>query len=281
MSILSNGGFKTLENNGGPANGSAKGKKTPILKSVNKAFEVLDCFKHNSSDYSINELARKLRVSKGTIHRIIITAQKCGYIEQNPETQRYQLGMKVFELGSVVAKRMNLRDESKPFLKNLSELTGETSFIVIRNGYEAVGIDRVEGHNYLRMLFLEIGKTMPLYIGAGPKVLLAHMNDDEIDRYIRKSELTRWTKYTVVDPEKIWEDIHSIREKGFALSMEDVTMGAAAVGAPIRNEHEKVIGAVSISGSSIHYEGENLVRLVDAVKDAGVEISRRMGYLND
>lgn len=270
-----------MENNGDPGNGAVKGKKTPILKSVNKAFEVLDCFKHNSSDYSINELARKLRVSKGTIHRIIITAQKCGFIEQNPETQRYQLGMKVFELGSVVAQRMNLRDESKPILIKLSELTGETSFIVIRSGYEAVGIERVEGHNYLRMLFLEIGKTMPLYIGAGPKVLLAYMNDDDINKHIKKSELTRWTKHTVVDPEKIWEDIKSIREQGFALSMEDVTMGAAAVGAPIRNEHDKVIGAVSISGSSVHYEGENLKRLIGAVKNAAVEISRRMGYLND
>ena len=72
-----------MENNGAPTNGSVKRKKTPILKSVNKAFQVLDCFKHNSSDYSINELARKLRVSKGTIHRIIITAQEFGYIEQN------------------------------------------------------------------------------------------------------------------------------------------------------------------------------------------------------
>jgi IclR family transcriptional regulator, KDG regulon repressor len=278
---LYKGGFWTLDNNGGPGNGSAKGKKTPILKSVNKAFEVLDCFKHNSSDYSINELARKLRVSKGTIHRIIITAQKCGFIEQNPETQRYQLGMKVFELGSVVAKRMNLRDETRPILKKLSELTGETSYIVVRSGYEAVGIERVEGHNYLRMLFLEIGKRMPLYIGAGPKVLLAYMNDDEIDKHIRKSELTRWTEHTVVDPEKIWEDIHAIRKQGYALSMEDVTMGAAAVGAPIRNEHEKVIGAVSISGSSIHYKGKNLERLVGSIKDAGLEISRRMGYIND
>jgi IclR family transcriptional regulator, KDG regulon repressor len=270
-----------VENNGGSGIGPAKGKKTPILKSVNKAFEVLDCFKHNSSDYSINELAKKLRVSKGTIHRIIITAQKRGFIEQNPETQRYQLGMKVFELGSVVAKRMNLRDESKPILKKLSELTGETSFIVVRHGDEAVGIERVEGHNYLRMLFLEIGKRMPLYLGAGPKVLLAYMNDDEIGKHINKSELTRWTEHTVVDPAKIWEDVYAIREQGFALSMEDVTLGAAAVGAPIRNEQGNVIGAVSISGSSVHYKSENLERLIKAVKDAGVEISRRMGYLNN
>lgn len=268
------------ETNGDQVNGSVKGKRTPILKSVDKAFEILECFRHNSPDYSINELARNLRVSKGTVHRILITAQKRGFIEQNPETKRYQLGLKIFELGSVVTKRMNLRDESRPILKKLSELTGETSYIVIRDGYEAVGIERVEGHNYLRMLFLEIGKRMPLYIGAGPKILLAYMDDKEVKKLFDKSTLVQWTDRTTVNPEKIWEEIYVIRENGFSLSMEDVTPGAAAVGVPIRDELGNTIGAVSIAGPSVHYEGDNLERLVQAIKEAGMEISQRMGYID-
>jgi IclR family transcriptional regulator, KDG regulon repressor len=262
------------------SNVSTAKRKTPILKSVDKAFDVLEHFCHDNPDFTLNELARKLRVSKGTVHRILITAQKRGFIEQNPETKKYQLGMKVFELGSVVAKRMDLRSEALPVLKKLSELTGETSYILVRSGDEAVGVERVEGHNYLRMLFLEVGKRMPLYIGAGPKVLLAYMDDQEIENIIDRGRIDKWTDYTITDPAKIRDDIKKIREAGYAISKEDVTVGAAAVGAPIRNASGKVIAAVSIAGASIRYQDEMLQSLIDVTRSAGMEISRRLGQVD-
>lgn len=248
------------------------------MKSVDRAFSVLDCFKPDTPDYTLNELARKLKVSKGTVHRILLTAQKRGIIEQNPETSRYQLGIKVFELGSIVARRMDLRNESLPILKKIAEDTGETSFVVVKDGDEAICIERIEGHNFLRALFLEVGRRMPLHIGAGPKVLLAHMSDADIKNWIKKKKLNAWTKHTVTEPEKLWEDIRNIREKGYALSMEDVTIGAAAIGSPIRKAGGKVVGAVSISGASINFQGERLAYYTNVIKEAGREISRRLGY---
>lgn len=247
------------------------------MKSVDKAFGILECFKPETPDFTLIELARKLNVSKGTVHRILLTAQKRGVIEQNPETGRYQLGLKLFELGSIVSRRMDLRSESLPVLKKITEQTGETSFIVIRHDFEALCIESVEGHNFLR-LFLEVGKRMPLHIGAGPKVLLAHMSDEEIGKWLDHKELEAWTDYTVTDPEKIWEDIATIRENDFALSMEDVTISAAAVGAPIRGSEGEVIGAVSVSGTSVNFQGERLDYLIRVIRDAGSEISRKMGY---
>lgn len=255
-------------------------KRTPILKSFEKGLEVLSCFKHDSPSYTLNEFAAMLNMSKGTIHRILVTAEKCGFVEQDPETRRYRLGLKMFELGSVVEKRMDLRSESLPVLKKLSEITGQTSYILIKSGYEAVGIERVEGHNYLRMLFLEVGKRMPLNLGGGPKVLLAYMSDKEVEDFIENAPMEAWTDNTIVEREKLWDEVQKIRETGISLSMEDVTVGAAAVGAPIRNTYGEVIAAVSIAGAKVYYEEEEqLQKFIQATGDAAAEISKRLGYI--
>lgn len=261
------------------ANSKDSQRKTPILKSVDKAFEILSCFTHETPDYTINELARKLKVSKGTVHRVLLTAQKAGFIEQNGESGRYQLGMKIFELSSVITSRMNLRTEALPYLKKLTELTGETSYIVVQDGYEAICIESVEGHNFLRVLFLEVGKRMPLYIGAGPKILLAGMSDEEIEKWMKKEKIKAWTNQTIIEKDKIWESVERVRKQGYAVSKEDVTDGASAIGAPIYNVEGKLVGSVSLSGASINFKGEKLEKLIDMVVLTGQQISQRLGYM--
>jgi DNA-binding IclR family transcriptional regulator len=166
-----------------------KSQGTPILKSVDKSFKLLDCFLGEKNEYTLNELARKLCISKGTVHRILLTAQKRGMIEHNEDTGKYQLGTKIFQLGNVVAKRMNLRRECLPYLKNISQQTGETSFLIVKDGDGALCVECVEGNNMLRYQFLDVGKKMPLHVGAGPRVLLAHMDDAYIDKWLKKNKL--------------------------------------------------------------------------------------------
>jgi DNA-binding IclR family transcriptional regulator len=268
------------DKNGFNNKANSKSHKTPTLKSVEKAFDLLGCFSHDTPDYSMIEIAEKLNMSKGSVHRILLTAQKKGFIEKNPSTKRYQLGIKLFELGSVVMLRTNLSKESLPVLRNISSETGETSYVNIKENDDALCIQRVEGHNYLRVLFLEMGKKMPLYIGAGPKILLAYMQDQDIeDWFARKHELVKWTEHTVTDKNLIWQDIKKIRDRGYAESIEDVTSGVTSIGAPIRNSEGKVIAAVSIGGASINFSDDKRDNLIKIVKNAGLQISKRMGYI--
>lgn len=258
-----------------------KSHKTPTLKSVEKAFDLLGCFSHEKPDFSMLELADKLNMSKGSVHRILLTAQLKGFVEKNLSTNRYQLGIKLFELGSVVMLRTNLSMESLPILREVTSITGETSYVIIKEQDEALCIQCVEGHNYLRVLFLELGKKMPLYIGAGPKILLAHMDNSEIKEWFdRNPELQKWTEDTLTDEGRIWQDIETIRARGYAESIEDVTPGVTSVGAPIRDSSGKVIAAVSIGGASINFADDEREKLVSIIKEAGLKISKRMGFFN-
>lgn len=255
-----------------------KTQGTPILKSVDKAFKLFDCFTGEKQDYTLVELSRKLSISKGTVHRILLTAQKRGMIEQNPETGRYRLGMKVFELGNVVARRMDLRSESLPILKRISEETGLVSYLIVENEDTALCIECVQGKSLLRFMFLDVGKRMPFYIGAGPRVLLAGMRDEKINFWLKKQKLKPWTENTITDPEVLKEDIKKTREQGYALSIEDVTIGSAAAAVPIWGADGEVAGAISIAGATANFQGEKLEQYIRVIKDAGIQLSERMGW---
>ena len=267
-----------LKNNITDNASSGDSLKTPILKSVDKAFEILECYNSDNSSYTLKELALRLDVSKGTVHRILLTAQKRGIIEQNSETGRYQLGIKLFELGSIVAGRMDLRRESLPIMRKMAEQTGETLYLTIRSGDEALCVERVEGKNFVKVLILDVGKRMPLNIGGGPKVLLAHMSDSELESWIERAKAESWTANSIIDPDKIRAEAAVIRRCGYAISFEDVVIGAAAIGAPIKRAGGKMIAAVSIAGASYNYREERMESLIKATVEAGNDISVRMGY---
>ena len=252
--------------------------KTPILKSVDKAFEALESFNSNNDGYTLRELADKINVSKGTAHRILITAQKKGIVEKNPLTNKYHLGIKLFELGSIVANRMDLRREALPIMRKYAEITGETLYLTVKSGDEALCIERVEGKNYVKVLILDVGNKMPLNIGGGPKVLLAFMNDQEITTFLDKKLQESWTENSLIEPEEVWNEIKKIRKDGYSVSFEDVVTAAAAVGAPVKNATGNVVAAISIAGSSTNFIGKKREDLIELAIQAGQEISMRLGY---
>ena len=250
--------------------------RTNPLQSVDKAFTLIECFDHHHNSYSFNELVHKLNMSRGTIHRILLTAQKRGLIEQHPETGRYQLGMKLFELGRIVADQMEIRREAIPEMRRAAKLTGETLDLLIRSGDEALCIEKVHGQNAVKVMILEVGMRMPLNMGSGPKVLLASMRDDAIRIWLERQQARAWTDNSIVEPDQIWREISSIRQLGYAFGFEDVVSAAASVGAPVIKAGGEVIAAVSIVGASVNFEGKKREKLSKLVVEVGNAISAKL-----
>ena len=96
-------------------------------------------------------------------------------LEYDPASSRYRLGLKVFRLGSVVGKSMELATQADALLEQLAEETAETAFMVVPDGDEALCLRRFDGGQHVRVLFLEVGMRQPFNCGAAPRVLLAHM----------------------------------------------------------------------------------------------------------
>lgn len=245
---------------------------------IKKAVDLLRLFSHESPTLTFAEIQKRSGLKKTTAYRLLLTLEETGLLERDPETRGYRLGVALFELGSVVMSQMELRKLSRPVLERLARETGETAYLLVRDGYEALCLERVEGTRFLRSLFLDVGKRMPLHMGAGPRVLLAWCSSQEVDEVISVKGLVAWTPNTIVDPEALRKDLALVREQGYALSLEDVTPAAAALGMPVFDHRGQVVGAISISGLYLHFRGSQLQEYLNHLRLASNELSRKLGW---
>jgi len=173
-------------------------------------------------------------------------------------------------------EKLNLREEAVPVLKDLADKTGESAYLIIRDEDEALCLERIDGYHYVKILALKAGGWMPLHPGAGPRLLLAYLPEEEVERVIKLKGLSAWTQRSITDPAKIKRGLSRIRKEGYALSMDDVVEGAAALACPVRNWNGDVIAAISISGISNHFKKDKLHELIEIVKNSAEELSRRL-----
>jgi len=251
-------------------------RKPYKVHSLERGLDLIEILADEEPEKSLTKLSKDAGFNLSTTHRIL-TALKCrGYVEQNPMTSKYKLTFKFFEIGNVVVRHLNLREEATPILTDLAEKTGESAYLIILDKDEGLCLERIDGHHYLKVLFLQVGGRMPLHIGGGPRVLLAHLPEEEMERVIKSKGLPAWTERSITDPDLLRKDLEKIREQGYALSFEDTTEGAAALGSPVRNWRGEVIAAISIGGVSSHFTEEKLPHLIKIVKDGAYEFSRRL-----
>ncbi len=246
------------------------------VHSLERGLDLIEILTDGTPEKSLTELSKRAGFNLSTTHRILNALKSRGYIEQNPSTSTYKLTFKFFEIGNVVVRHLNLREEAAPILTDLAEKTGESAYLIILDKDEALCLERIDGHNYLKVLFLKVGGRMPLHIGAGSRVLLAHLPEEEVDRIVEIRGLPAWTEKSVAHPDVLKEDLRKIREQGYALSFEDVTEGAAALGSPVRNWKGEIAAAISIGGVSTHFTKDKLPPLIKIVKNAAQELSRRL-----
>ena len=248
------------------------------VRSISRAVAILDQFSLERPELSFTEISSGIGLTKSTTHRLLGALRHEEMIEFDPASRRYRLGLRVFRLGSVVSKTMELATRSDSLLEALAEKIGETAYVVVPDGDEALCIRRFDSRSELRVLFLEVGKRQPFNCGAAPRVLLAHLPprrwEEVVSRHVRAM-----TAHSLVSRAALDRDRHEILERGYAVSREDVTSHACAVGAPVRDHTGRVVAAVSLSGIEQRFSSERLPRLIDAIVEAGAELSHRLGHV--
>jgi DNA-binding IclR family transcriptional regulator len=201
-----------------------------------------------------------------------------GYVRRNPSNSKFRLGFKLFEVGETVVKNLDLREEAMPVLKEMAQKTGESAHLMVLDNDEALFLERVDGYQDVKVLAVGVAGRLPLHMGAGPKTLLAHLPEEEIDRIIKTKGLVAKTKHTITDPKTLREDLIKIRERGYELSAHDVAQDAAAIGCPILNWKGEIVGAISLGGLAAHFEGKKGFELVKIVMSAAGRLSRKLNF---
>ena len=254
-------------------------KKSPNypIKVLDKSLSVLELLLQKGSSMNMTELSEKLGFYPSTIHRILDTLKHRGYVEQDPHTQKYQLGLKALELGMAKLHQMDMVREATPYLKELVNQCNETVHLGVLEAGEVLYSAKEESSQTIRMISY-VGKRAPLHCTGLGKVLLAYLPEKERKRILFRKVLPRLTENTITDKRELEKELNKVREQGFALDREENEKDIRCVAAPIRNYQGEVIAALSISSPIFRLDKNVQNNLKEALLEISKKISKRLGY---
>jgi DNA-binding IclR family transcriptional regulator len=251
-------------------------KEKTRLSSVANAVRLLKVFSDDSYEIGISDLGKRLQLPKSTVHRLASTLIDANMLEQSEENGKYRLGLAMFELGSLVRRKMDVSSEAKPFLMALREKTGETVHLAILDGASIMYINSLESKQAIRMT-LDIGMRKPAHSTAAGKVLLAFQPADLVEQLLAGG-LQGHTPTTIVDPDEFRHELAQIRSRGYAMNDEENQVGVRSLAAPVRDYAGNVIAATSVAGPAQRLTKKVLNAFAPEVVSAADAISARLGY---
>lgn len=249
---------------------------SPAIMTALSALEFLAA----SRELGVTELARKLGMSKSSVHRVLNTLVHKGYIEKNGTPSRYRLTYRLFLVASAAADRYGLKEVAGPVMEGLAIASGETANLGILEEDRVHNIHRVSGPQPLHLNIDAPGGVKAHATGLG-KVLLAGLEPEKLAGRLGTTPLARLTPNTLASRRSLSEELERVRQRGYAVDNEECSLGIRAVAAPIRDSRGTVVAAVSIAGPTQRLTEERIAGLARQVMAAGEEISRRLGYTRD
>lgn len=221
------------------------GNSEPKLNSTEKVLEILVSFLEDQDSWGVRELASKHDFAPGTVQRILTALKKYNFLEQNPTSKKYQLGLIYFKFVSVLQNKNSVIKSVRPSMEELSFLTKETiCHHIIKEKYNLC-VDKIQPSGIFTVI-KDIGTISPLYAGASSKCLLAFSSTAYIDTYLSTQQLIPFTENTISDKKKLLKELDLIRKQGYAQSFGEKRVGVASLSAPIFDHTGSLLGAISI-----------------------------------
>jgi len=251
--------------------------KSVTVQSVKRALDILDCFSGNAAELGITELSAMMGLSKSTMFGLINTLVTEGYLEQNPENKKYRLGLKLLEMGSIVQRRMDIRQIAKPYMERLSESCRMTVHLAVYSAGEMVYIDKVDAPGAM-IMYSQVGKRAPMHCTGIGKATLAYLPEKDRQWAYSHCDFKKYTENTVTSPQKLETVLEKIRIKKYACDDEEIELGLRCVAVPLLNAQAYPVAAFSVSGPAAHMDARLREKISRDMIQMGIEISRRLGY---
>lgn len=214
----------------------------------------------------LSDIVEESGLNKPTARRLLLALMRAGLVEQEPRTRRYYLGEEAYVLGTLASRRHGLLELSIESLRNLSEVTLDTSFLSVRRDNYSVCLHREEGTYPVRSHALQAGYQHPLGIGAGSLAILAALPDLEIERVLEVNRKVLESQYPSSSLAQIRDDVAETRERGYSLNPGRIVAGSWGVGGAIMFPDGRVAGALSIAAIDIRVTPERQPELARCIK---------------
>lgn len=253
--------------------GSRRPKDRKLDTTLVKGFAVLHALSMSEEPLGISGLSEQLQIGKSNVHRLLATLGALGYVQQEPATRHYASTLKLWELGSTIARRDPLVRAAKPVMHALHEQTGEAVYMATLSGVDVLYLEKLESSRGAKAASY-VGLRMPAITTASGKVLLAGQQDA---RAIAEDAIAALPGDLSVDLEDILAEFDEIGKRGFALSDSSWIRGVNALAVAIPNGGRPPVGSIGISVLPDRYDVEQLERLAPQLFNAAAEIAATLG----
>lgn len=222
---------------------------------------------HSPEGISSSALAKEADLTRPTTHRLLSSLAKEGFLDFDSKKAKWHLGPELFLLGNLAAKRYDITEIARPIVREIADLTGESSFLSARRGNETVCILREEGAFPIRSFVLYEGVRFPLGVASAGLAILSFMPESELHSYLKQQTHleTEWGK--AHNFEEIHKRVIQTRERGFALNPGLIVEGSWGIGAAVFDPAGKPAWALSVTGIESRFKpdrqkqiGETLVQ---------------------
>jgi IclR family transcriptional regulator, pca regulon regulatory protein len=249
-------------------------------QSLERGLAVLTAFRPDRPALGISDLARELGLTRSTTHRYVATLASLRYLEQDAETRKYRLAPRVLDLGFSMLGSLELREVAAPYLRELTDATGHTTNLAIRDDTDVILIDRVRGRpgRYHHLEFtLHAGSRLPSYCSATGKALLAFLPGPDLDRLLDRMDLVQRAPRTVTDKESLLSELEEVRRTGIATNDEELERALRSIAAPVRSRSGEVVASVNVAIPwSPAAMSELVARLGPAVRETASKIAAQV-----
>jgi len=222
---------------------------TDPIRAVDRALNVLLCFSRDKPALTMSQIAEKVGLNKSTVHRLLATLERRRFLERDPETGVYKLGIRMLQMAYLTLEGNDLRKVATPYLQRLCKQFGETVNLAVLDDTD--------------VLFLDVNESpqrVKLAASASGKAILAYLPVEEV-RHILASGMPQHTPYTITSPEIYFENLAQIRLQGYAISTQEYEEGINVISAPIFDAGNRPIGSISIAGPTYRLPQEKLIEI--------------------
>lgn len=258
---------------------SRQSKRPPYkVQVLDRAINILEFIgRQSNGEAALPELSSAMKLHKTTTHRIAQVLESRGLLRRGPESNRYRLGLHLYDLGCHALDNVNIREEARPVMTHVAFEVGETVHLALRDRAEVLYIERIEAQRSLTM-GSKLGARNPVYCTALGKAMLAFSSEAEVDQILAGCRMEARTRNTITSILTLKRELERIRDRGYAIDDEEIEDGIRCISAPILNPENLAVAAISVSGPSSRITPGRFQLIGKTMLKAAQELSARIGH---
>jgi DNA-binding IclR family transcriptional regulator len=246
------------------------------VSTVENAIAVLKALPTKEPALGVNEIARRVKLHKSTVSRILATLERHGFIQRNADNGRVSLGFGLITLVSPLLANLDVVKIGGPLLDRLVVECGESVSLSMWSGSEVVMVAQTIGDRAVTHVARHGGRV-PGHCTAGGKALLANLPKQELESFLA-NDLRRYTPNTITDREQLLHQLGEIRTRGYAINDQEHDLESCGIAACVRNARGAVIAVLSAAVPKHRFLEHNQAQLIEIIMRYAIELSARMGY---